>query len=129
MDAQELKGTLTFGFDENFTGLGARHVKFLDGERLVGFPIHSSTHVRWQCITTNTLAMKWRKRHRERVEDWGMARQQRPRRSKLGVVGGDVPTNHCRCHFWISETICCDESRQPTGTEWVDDYNKVQTTT
>ena len=28
-----------------------------------------------------------------------MARQQRPRRSKLGVVGGDVPTNHCRCLF------------------------------
>jgi hypothetical protein len=39
--------THTFGFDEKFTSFGARNVKFFNGERFVGFPINSSTHVRW----------------------------------------------------------------------------------
>jgi hypothetical protein len=43
----------SFGFDEKFTSFGARNVKFFNGERFVGFPINSSTHVRWQSNTTS----------------------------------------------------------------------------
>lgn len=32
------------GFDEKFTGFGARDVKFLEGERFVGFPEDSCPH-------------------------------------------------------------------------------------
>jgi hypothetical protein len=41
------------GLDEKLSSLGTWHVKVFNGERLVGFPIHSSTHVLRQSQSSN----------------------------------------------------------------------------
>lgn len=57
-DKKERKGwfffLFTLGFDKNFTGFGARDVKFFNGERFVWFPEHSCSHVRRQ-PNSNTI--------------------------------------------------------------------------
>lgn len=38
--AKRKKKKHTFGFDENFTRFGSRHVEFFDGEGFISFPKH-----------------------------------------------------------------------------------------
>lgn len=43
-EEEEERELITFGFDEKLGGFGARHVELLNGERLIGFSKHNSTH-------------------------------------------------------------------------------------
>lgn len=58
----------TLGFDENFIGFRPGDVKFFDGERLIGLPIHGSTHV---SAGAHVIPSDGRRRRRLTIIDGG----------------------------------------------------------
>lgn len=56
-----LEEKFTLGLDENFTSLGARNAELFNGERLIRFPEHNSTHVRRSATDVIRWHGRWRR--------------------------------------------------------------------